>query len=122
MVEFYFFLVTFPILNLRQIGSRMPKGINIEQERERYMKMSPLLLFDYMKGFYFKINNENENLKIQLQKAIDGDPLKEYMNANNKEADTYYAELRKQNEKVMFDNSRLRGELDKTMSLLNDVK
>lgn len=86
------------------------------------MKMSPLLLFDYMKGFYFKLNNENENLKIQLQKAIDGDIMKEYMSAQHKEADNYYSELRKQNEKVQFENGRLKGELDRTISLLNDIR
>ena len=44
------------------------------------------------------------------------------MSTTNKDADNYYAELRKNNEKVMFENSRLKIELDKTIILLNEVK
>ena len=33
------------------------------RERERYLKMPILLVFDYLKGYFFKVSNENEELK-----------------------------------------------------------
>ena len=40
----------------------MPKTANGDKEKERYLKMPIMLVFDYLKGFYFKIENENEEL------------------------------------------------------------
>jgi len=34
-----------------------------ERERERYYKMPIMLVFDYLKGYFFKQQNENEELR-----------------------------------------------------------
>lgn len=57
----------------------MPKGTNIEKEKERYLSISVLLLFDYMKSFYFKLQNENEDLKSKFLKSSDDQHIKEIL-------------------------------------------
>lgn len=37
--------------------------------------MPIMLVFDYLKGFYFKVQNENEELKHSIVKLEKGDSL-----------------------------------------------
>ena len=63
------------------------------------MKMQPILLFDYMKGFYFKIINENEDYKTRLSKSAENEYIKEILQIS-KENETYFATTRKNLESV----------------------
>ena len=46
----------------------MPRGQSQDNEKDRYFKMPISLIFDYLKGFFFKVSNENEELKAKIDK------------------------------------------------------
>eukprot|EP00347_Sterkiella_histriomuscorum_P003572 403363774 len=118
MVEFYFFLN----------GTRLPKGSNLDREKERYQKMPIMLIFDYLKGFFFKIQNENEELKHQIDKIEKGDQINHMLrgtssgNPFSAENEQYLKDLKAQIEKLQFENSKGKMELEKTLKELSDIR
>ena len=105
MVEFYFFMV----------NSKMPKETVVtEKERQRYMQMSIMLLFDYLKGFYFKVVNENDSLKATIEKGLKDSQMNDLFRISH-EHEAYFKELRDKIDKLQFENGRWKNELEKTV-------
>ena len=42
-----------------------------------------MLVFDYLKGFFFKSQNENEELKHKIEKLEKGENLNKMLKSNN---------------------------------------
>ena len=98
----------------------------LEQEKERMTKLPPYLLFDYIKRLIFQILTENEELKIEINKAtkvnnmfrsIEGD----IGPAPETEQDFIFI-LKSQILKFKEDNTRLKNEIDSTVSNFLELK
>ncbi|CDW77068.1 UNKNOWN [Stylonychia lemnae] len=109
-------------------ASKLPKGSQIEKEKERYQKMPIMLVFDYLKGFFFKSQNENEELKHKIEKLEKGENLDKILKSNNtgnafsQENEQYMKDLKTTIDKLQFENSKIKMELEKTVKELTDFK
>ena len=67
----------------------------MEREKERLMKLPPSIVFDYLKGFIYKIQNENDEMRQKLEKEkIKFIPEKFMKKSDDIEEEQYYKTLR----------------------------
>lgn len=78
----------------------MPKeSTNNDKEKLRYMQMSKMLLFDYLKGFFFKMQNENDSLKSTIEKGFKDSQMNDLFRISQ-ENEAFFKELKLKMEKL----------------------
>ena len=88
--------------------------------------MPIMLVFDYLKGFFFKLQNENEEHKHQMEKQEKEGNLNDFVYRSksqySQDNEQYVRELKTNLEKHQFENGKLKMELDKTVKELIEYK
>ena len=98
----------------------------LEQEKERMTKLPPYLLFDYIKRLIFQILTENEELKIEIDKATKTNnmfrSIEEDIGTTPETEQDFIYILKSQILKMKEDNTRLKSEIETTVANFLELK
>ena len=108
IIEFYLVLVKDQTTN----------KVDMEREQERMEKLPPSIIFDYLKGFVYKMQNDYDEMKAKLQKL--GVSTTTSKTAPVEDEDDKFGF--KQIESLKTDNWRLKEEIEKTVKEYKELQ
>lgn len=85
-------------------------------------KLPPSIVFDYLKGFVYKLQNDYEEMKTKLEKFTGPGALLNQPKEYNEDDENYYSVLKQQLEDMQKENDRLKQEIEVTVNEFKELQ